>query len=114
MSTSIRTFVADTPDDRLKPGAVWIWSHAGRCSEWDNCDGEHINVRLPNGEAFSLSVRASNCGLPDDRTHRCWVLDGPLDELTASKRGETCPAGAGSILYGSWHGFLRDGLLTEA
>ena len=124
--TDVRTFLRTDPADS-RPGGVHTSDHTGRGCAWDNCDGEHVHVRLPNGLFWSPNTRASNCGRPDDRTHRCWVQHGPPDRLTVDKDGDTCPAGAGSILsYGSaaqlpdwpgipsWHGFLRDGVLVEA
>lgn len=63
-----------------------------------------------------IENRASNCTLPDDRNHRCWVRHGTIgDKLTVDKAGLTCGAGAGSFFMGpnqEWHGFLRDGKLT--
>lgn len=63
-----------------------------------------------------IENRASNCTLPDDVKHRCWVRHGTIGEkLTVDKAGLTCAAGAGSFFMGpnnEWHGFLRDGKLT--
>lgn len=82
---------------------------------WTNCDGKHINVVLPDGAIWVASGRANNCTLPGDQEHRCWVLSGAINKLTASKNGKTCDAGAGSIQsYNGWHGFLRDGILETA
>lgn len=125
-----QTFVTTKDaDNRSEPGAVYEWSHEswGSC-DWDNCDGTHVTVILPTGDDWCPDRRASNCGRPDDRTHRCWVRHGPLDRMTVDKNGDTCAAGAGSILTheskvtdldgtvhilrASWHGFLRDGVLT--
>jgi hypothetical protein len=47
------------------------------------------------------------------RPHKCWVRHGEPPNHTVDKRGNTCGAGAGSILSGSYHGFLRDGSFTE-
>lgn len=89
------------------------------CIYWDNCKGwqEHIVVELP-GEcdtthAWDINGRASNCGRPDDRTHRCWVRHGDPPNITIDKDGDTCSAGAGSIQMGDYHGFLRDGKLVK-
>lgn len=128
MTTPLQTFVtAQDADGRSTPGAVYEWTHDYRC-DWDNCSGTHITVILPTGDAWCPDRRASNCGRPEDRTHRCWVRSGPLDKLTIDKNGDTCPAGAGSIqtyeskimvegeevvLRQAWHGFLRNGVLAE-
>lgn len=127
MSIELRTF-ATTPlgPGSREPGAVYSWDHDYRC-DWDNCSGTHVTVVLPTGDTWSPDSRASNCGRPDDRTHRCWVRHGELGNLTVDKNGDTCPAGAGSIqayeskvtvdgveqvLRQAWHGFLRDGVLA--
>lgn len=63
-----------------------------------------------------IDNRASNCTLPDDDAHRCWVRHGTVGEkLTVDKVGLTCAAGAGSFFMnrGAWHGFLRNGVLVE-
>jgi hypothetical protein len=58
--------------------------------------------------------RASNCTMPNDMLHRCWVRHGNPPMITVDKNGPTCGAGAGSILSGNWHGFLRNGELVTA
>ena len=84
---------------------------------WDNCEDPrgHLKVILPNGHEWDVDGRASNCTKPDDRLHRCWVRHGdPLNPSTlhVDKAGNTCNAGAGSILSGDYHGFLHHGMLT--
>jgi hypothetical protein len=79
---------------------------------WSNCDGRHLYVILPDGHEWDTSSRASNCTMKDDKTHRCWVLSGEPPNVTSSKTGHTCRAGAGSVATGKWHGFLRNGKLT--
>jgi hypothetical protein len=107
----------DTESGAPEPGDMfWIpcWPkvHYGDCFEWDNCEGRHLHVILPNGVEWDVDGRARNCTLPKDRTHRCWVRDGDPPNVTAGKTGHTCSAGAGSIAAGSYHGFLRGGKLT--
>lgn len=87
----------------------------GRClmCDWDGCDGKHYMIVLPNGEHWIMGRRASNCGRKDDHTHRCWVVHGESPNITIDKNGDTCSAGAGSILCAGWHGFIRNGELVE-
>lgn len=63
-----------------------------------------------------IDYRASNCTMPEDKNHRCWVRHGTVgDRLTVDKEGLTCKAGAGSFFMGpndEWHGFLKNGKLT--
>lgn len=106
--------VYDTKDGRLQPGDMFYVPHWGEWCPggWTNCDGQHLHAILPNGLGWDIDGRASNCTLPDDTTHRCWVRDGTPPNVTAGKAGHTCSAGAGSILSGDYHGFLRGGVLT--
>lgn len=98
-------------------GAMWWewWMHTtdGMCPWRDNCDPRgHLIVRLPNGNDWDIMSQASNCTLKWDRNHFCWVMHGEPPGVTVDKSGRTCAAGAGSILSGNYHGFLRDGQLT--
>lgn len=88
---------------RDKKGGPW---GAGR-----GTDGLWLVVKTPGGE-WLPDMRASNCTMPDDNEHRCWVRHGAPPEVTVDKNGLTCGAGAGSIGIGSYHGFLRAGCLT--
>lgn len=98
---------------QLPPGTLyWEHWHPEKCRQWDNCDGKHLHVVLPNGHHWDIDSRASNCTMKEDRTHRCWVREGEPPKVTVGKNGFTCKAGAGSILAGSYHGFLRNGALT--
>lgn len=97
-----------------EPGAMW---NADWLPEaWHGPDGRSICVKLPNGDEWLIDSRASNCGLPDDNEHQCWVRHGEPPNLTVDKNGNTCAAGGGSIWSrqgkpNEWHGFLRDGVL---
>lgn len=85
--------------------------YGGKCFNWDNCEGKHLHVLLPDGHEWDVDGRAKNCTMKDDRSHRCWVREGDPPNVTAGKTGHTCSAGAGSIATGKWHGFLRGGKL---
>jgi hypothetical protein len=78
---------------------------------WDNKTDEHLMVITPGGE-WCIDSRASNCTLPNDRLHRCWVRHGEPPNITVDKAGHTCSAGGGSIISGNYHGFLRNGQFT--
>lgn len=103
-------------------GAMWDapWMHdhgtltGGFLLGGPNVDGRFIIVRLPNGHDWMIDSRASNCTLPNDNDHRCWIRHGEPPKLTVDKNGKTCNAGAGSIRGGNWHGFLRNGELVQA
>jgi hypothetical protein len=79
--------------------------------EWDNQYEPSLHVVTPGGE-WNIDDRASNCTLKTDRLHRCWVRHGLPPNVHVDKMGLTCGAGAGSIICGSYHGFLRHGGLT--
>ena len=96
------------------PGIASQWDAAKRHCDWDNCSG-HFLLVLPCGHNWGGGRRASNCTLPFEKTHRCWVLIGQLPKLTLNKAGPTCDAGRGSIICGGcgWHGHLNSGVFTE-
>jgi hypothetical protein len=78
-------------------------------------DGRCLVVRLPDGHDWMIDGRASNCTLKEDNTHHCWVRTGKPEDgtLHVSKDGNTCAAGAGSIVTDKWHGFLHHGHLVS-
>lgn len=78
-------------------------------------DHRSLVVKCPDGHDWHIDHRASNCGLPNDDTHQCWVRHGKPEDgtLHVDKNGVTCSAGAGSIATGKWHGFLHNGHLIE-
>lgn len=97
-----------------RPGDWMLAEHAisSPCRDWDNCS-EVLYVVLPCGCLFDCSHRAKNCGSPQDRTHRCWVITGIPPNVTLSKSGgPTCNAGGGSIGHPHWHGWLCRGILS--
>lgn len=81
-------------------------------------DGICLAVLVPglaNGEPYNhtwhIDGRASNCDMPSDTEHFCWVRHGVAPEITVDKNGKTCGAGGGSIGVPGGHGFLRNGHL---
>lgn len=116
-SSGLKT-IWDTPSGELEPGCLY-YEHRGDydhyCSgRWTNCDQRHLYGILPNGHHWDIDSRARNCGSPEDSTHRCWVRHGEPPMVHVDKDGETCSAGAGSILSGDYHGFLHHGQFTGA
>lgn len=108
----IRTRIAE-----FGPGAMWDawWYRPAKPGGYFLAplpDGLSLCVTLPNGHDWYIDGRASNCTLPDDNEHHCWVRHGTPPNVTVDKNGRTCAAGAGSILAGSYHGFLQNGELT--
>lgn len=101
----------------LPPGAMWR-------AEWyedhyTGFDGKCYVVMTPAGP-WIIDSEASNCTRKGDKTHRCWCREGLAPNLTVSKNGNTCSAGAGSILMTKagghkcdFHGFLRGGYLVD-
>jgi hypothetical protein len=104
---------------RKLPGACYedpdgAWDSKARCKRFGP-DGRALNLTLPNGRTWYIDSRASNCTLPHDNEHRCWVRSGKVEEgtLHVDKNGLTCQAGAGSIIAGDFHGFCHAGFITE-
>jgi hypothetical protein len=78
--------------DDLKPGAMW----------WD--DGE-LCVKLPSGCDFNLDRGRLLNAAKTGRAYPAWTRTGDPPKVTATP----------SINHvGRWHGWLRDGVLTEA
>lgn len=84
--------------------ADWMWRKGP--------DGHALVVQTPTGE-WTIDGRASNCTLPNDAEHHCWVRHGTPPEITVDKIGHTCAAGGGSIMIKDYHAFLRNGYLEE-
>lgn len=95
-------------------GACWDAEWHGRRRR-ANADGRYLCVRCPTGHEWDIDSRASNCTLPHDDAHRCWVRHGSPEDgtLHVDKNGLTCGAGAGSIVLPGWHGFLHNGHLVS-
>ena len=100
---------------KLPPGACYVdepYENKGRLII--GYDGLCIVVVLPNLIHFITDERSSNCGSPNDNEHRCWCRHGSMGEdITLDKVGNTCIGGAGSIIAGNWHGFLKAGYLES-
>jgi len=95
-------------------GACWNASWFAEHGRHVGPDGRSLVVKTPGGE-WMIDSRASNCTMPDDNAHRCWVRHGRPEDgtLHVDKNGLTCAAGGGSILAGNYHGFLHHGHLVE-
>lgn len=109
---SLRDHVSAGGPASAPPGAMWdAWWMP---DSWRGPDGIALMVRCPNGSDWHVDGRASNCTLPDDDAHKCWVRHGDprTEPVTVDKDGVTCAAGAGSIVAGDYHGFLQNGVLT--
>jgi hypothetical protein len=94
------------------PGALW-WAEwlEGLEHWWKGPDGHILMAQTPGGQ-WCIDSRASNCTMPKDDEHRCWIRHGTPPEITVDKNGKTCAAGAGSIISGNYHGFLQNGYFT--
>jgi hypothetical protein len=96
------------------PGAMWWCPWMG--DRWHPQLGQLFTIKLPDGTGWMPDMQANNCTMPDDadqERHHCWVVKGVPPNLTVSKDGPTCAAGAGSIQSTNYHGFLQDGYLTD-
>lgn len=81
--------------------------------QWAGADGHSYVAICPNGRPWNIDGPASNCTMPGELTHRCWIRHGAPPNFTVDKNGHTCAAGAGSIQAGDYHGFLRNGVFTK-
>ena len=97
------------------PGAMYYAPWLEKYPEyWKGSDGHILMVICPDGHTWNVDSRCSNCTMPDDNAHRCWIRHGTPPNITVDKVGNTCRAGGGSINTHNWHGFLRDGKLVTA
>jgi hypothetical protein len=95
------------------PGAIWrAWWYKDTPG-WCGADGKCYVCRMPGGHEWMIDGHASNCTRREDKVHKCWCRHGEAPNFTVDKNGNTCSAGAGSIVVPGWHGYLRDGCLVE-
>lgn len=107
--TGEETTLRDAPH-----GAMWDSWWFG--DHYKGPDGIRLTVKLPpDGYDWLVDSRASNCTMPNDNTHKCWVRHGDprTGNVHVDKNGHTCAAGAGSIATPRWHGFLHNGELVS-
>jgi hypothetical protein len=114
-------------------GAMWDADWFRGCAggePWTGPDGLCLVVKTPGGD-WMVDGEASNCTRTQygpkvvdgteyqkawlGRTHYCWIRHGDprTGNVHVDKDGDTCAAGAGSILIGGYHGFLHNGYLTD-
>jgi len=96
------------------PGAMWNAEWLAEYPRYRGEDGRSLHVVCPDGWPWAIDGPCSNCTMPSDTTHKCWVRHGEPPLITVDKNGVTCAAGAGSIQTPTWHGFLRNGILEPA
>jgi hypothetical protein len=105
--TGEETDLRDAP-----PGAMWDAWWMANFAGWCGPDGRSLMVKLPNGNDWHIDGPCNNCTDPEGSltgAHKCWVRHGEPPVITVDKNGVTCGAGGGSILSGSYHGFLVNG-----
>jgi len=102
----------DTESGDLEIGSLWYAYWLPKNLYWDNKEDFHLLAMVPGGQHWNIDSRASNCGSPNDRLHRCWCRHGDPETgiVHVDKNGLTCNAGAGSIGTANWHGFLHNGM----
>lgn len=104
------------PLNEVPVGAMWFatWYPDKFCTPQLG-KGKALIVKTPGGD-WLVDQQANNCTMPDDvnqEKHHCWIIHGTPPNITVDKNGTTCNAGAGSIAQPKYHGFLRDGYLTN-
>lgn len=96
-----------------------MWDAHWMPDAWAGPDGRKLIVKIPqnpdgSGEShWHVDGKCSNCTRPGEK-HYCWVRHGEPPNIHVDKSGDTCAAGAGSIVaHGGWHGFLHNGCLVS-
>lgn len=105
------------PMRMLPTGAMWYpsWMQdPERSIHSPGPDGKVLQVICPDGTPWVIDSRANNCDRKDDDEHKCWVRHGVPPNVSVGKDGNTCGAGAGSILTHNYHGYLRNGSFVDA
>jgi hypothetical protein len=118
-------------------GSIWnAWWL--KCNELCGPDGQRLMCKLPGGHDWMIDGRANNCDslckscgsayhthnkdgackrFVESHPHKCWVRTGTAGQadftVGKGKPGESCGAGAGSIIVPGWHGFLTGGMLKQ-
>jgi hypothetical protein len=100
-----------------RDGSRGTWLIDGQAS---NCTMPCKNCDRPYSDHWARSQGERQFECPryegvDQGDHRCWVRHGDprTGKITVDKSGNTCGAGAGSIMIGGWHGHLVHGQLIE-
>lgn len=93
-------------------GAIWQCTWYEDIQSMRGTDGKSYCVKTPGGD-WVIDSQASNCTMPTDTVHKCWVRHGEPPMFTVDKNGNTCAAGGGSIQMGNYHGHLINGELTN-
>jgi len=97
------------------PGAMWDAWYYHDWARMCGFDGRSMCVVCPDGHEWCIDGVASNCPIPEDRGHKCWLRTGEPPNLTVGKNVEgqrTCSAGGGSIATPGYHGFMTSGVFT--
>lgn len=91
--------------------ADWLHDHP----QYTGADGISLHVIVPGNYPWQVDAEASNCTRKGDLTHKCWCRHGDprTGDIHVDKVGNTCEAGAGSIVVPNWHGFLHHGYLRD-
>lgn len=107
------------------PGALWFapWLDDVYVPQLEHV----LCCKVPGGHDWVIDSEASNCTMPlksiDEKgtkrlpyqtDHHCWIIHGTPPNITVDKNGVTCGAGAGSIAFADFHGFLTNGELRNA
>lgn len=94
-----------------RPGALWDGVWCNDIVDWTGSDGISLFCKTPDGE-WHVDGIANNCAGPHmtgavPRTHFCW-------ERVGDPRNPETLTVSPSIRSGSYHGWLRNGVLVDA
>lgn len=65
------TTLRDAPAGAMWRG--WWMKHEGRYWDWDNQTEAPLICKTPSAREWNIDGRASNCTLPNEMLHRCWI-----------------------------------------
>lgn len=103
----------DNPEGEPQPNDCFTIEYGpGHYCDWDDCDGKHFIIVLPDRPTFNrwdTTHRASNCSAPQDRRHRCWVIVGDPPRVSSVVTDRKCSGGKCSIETPYFHKTIKDG-----
>jgi hypothetical protein len=90
-----------------------MWDASWFLDSLKRADGRYLILRLPGRYDWEIDGSCSNCDRKEE-PHECWVRHGEPPLITVDKNGNTCRAGAGSVITSTgYHAMLENGILRQ-
>lgn len=96
--------------DDIPVGGVWY--HDTLKEIFFGPDKKCLIVRTPGGDWCPDSPDA-NCGMLEDKLHKCWIRRGEPSKLSIDRNGILCSRPDGLAQVGRWLGSVQDGYILS-